>query len=451
MGNGSNHARSWAGMPHKPALAFVVALVALSAMVALTLFSGARDDAASGSVNRSLVLLHRLFAVSAHVEEASALDLQRQMFGSHVDERIERAVQSARDELDALGPLFDGAERAELEELRTEVEGVLAQLSGTVGVRLTPARDLLALERIRARIGNLLDRQQTRLAMRELQAEHASHLSDLVVIAGAAVLLAVLLFAANTSREEFRWRERVERLEERLVGIVTHDLRSPLAAILAEARFLQRQPRPVGPQAARIARSAVRINRLTSVIAAFVGSHLEGGLLLDRGPCDLRDVLDRTLQEIPTHDRRVELECRGDCAGEWDRTLLSQLVSDLVDNAVRHGSPEAPVRVRAHALRRSVALEVQNAGQIPSRELASLFDAREREAATVRFSGGLGLFIVDAIARAHGGTVSVSSTAEEGTTFRVLLPRTPSPRRRPSSSLRSWSGHRQPSATMPQA
>jgi signal transduction histidine kinase len=200
--------------------------------------------------------------------------------------------------------------------------------------------------------------------------------------------------------------------------------------------------------ATRVAGSTLRIHRLTSVIAAFVGSHLQGGLLLERSPSDLAEILAGTVSELSSSSERacaIELSCAGDCRGEWDRTLLAQLAMNLIDNALRHGKEGQPVRVRAIAEQRSVRLEVQSEGEIPPERQAALFQmlSQREDEPTVRFSGGLGLFVVQAIARAHGGSVSVSSSAERGTLFTVILPRQlDRPPRRRRRVLRSWSVRR---------
>ena len=112
---------------------------------------------------------------------------------------------------------------------------------------------------------------------------------------------------------------------------------------------------------------------------------------------------------------------------EWDPARMSQTVSNLVGNALTHGERGAPVHVSVHGDEREVDLEVHNSGPpIPSDLLPVLFQPFRRgmlEDGT-SWSLGLGLYIVDQIVAAHGGTVSVRSTAQEGTTFTVHLPRT---------------------------
>jgi signal transduction histidine kinase len=111
--------------------------------------------------------------------------------------------------------------------------------------------------------------------------------------------------------------------------------------------------------------------------------------------------------------------------GDWDATRLEQLLSNLLGNAVQHGSRGAPIEVTvAPAPRDHVTLEVTSGGHIPEPARAELFNPFRRFGDARRSDGlGLGLFIVQQIALAHGGQVEVDSNEARGTTFRVLLPR----------------------------
>ena len=116
----------------------------------------------------------------------------------------------------------------------------------------------------------------------------------------------------------------------------------------------------------------------------------------------------------------------GELDGAWDSDRLLQIISNLVSNAGQHGRPEGVVAVKLDGRDPDVVtLEVHNGGTIPPSILPMLFDpfrgSRPRPDASRGL--GLGLFIVKEIARAHGGTVQVSSTADHGTTFVVRLPR----------------------------
>ena len=113
--------------------------------------------------------------------------------------------------------------------------------------------------------------------------------------------------------------------------------------------------------------------------------------------------------------------------GRWDAERLAQVVSNLVGNGLQHGDARRPVVVHLTEGESTVVLEVQNDGKvIPPEALPTLFDPYRRgNEHDARSKGlGLGLFIAEQIITAHGGRIEVRSTADEGTTLRVTLPRT---------------------------
>jgi signal transduction histidine kinase len=131
----------------------------------------------------------------------------------------------------------------------------------------------------------------------------------------------------------------------------------------------------------------------------------------------------------------AECELRSDLDGAtnpwglWDPDRLAQVVSNLVQNALTHGCGAGPVEVKLVDDDSAIELEVHNGGgPIPSELLPALFDPFRRGAPTdvPRGEGlGLGLFIANQIVLAHGGTIGVRSSVEEGTSFTVRLPRAP--------------------------
>jgi two-component system sensor histidine kinase/response regulator len=144
--------------------------------------------------------------------------------------------------------------------------------------------------------------------------------------------------------------------------------------------------------------------------------------------------------------RSIALAVEGDTRGEWDPDRLEQVLSNLLANAVEHGGDDAPVRVRVQGTAAdSVLLTVANSGVIPPAVLPVVFDRFERGVKPEsRPRGlGLGLYIVQQIVLAHGGTIEVQSSEEAGTCFSVRLPRTASagpPTRRERADAGQGSG-----------
>jgi signal transduction histidine kinase len=146
---------------------------------------------------------------------------------------------------------------------------------------------------------------------------------------------------------------------------------------------------------------------------------------IERAPIDLRAVIEHVVDEalVSASDGRIETTLEGDLRGAWDASRLEQLFSNLLVNALRHGAPDAPVVLRAVGSGDHVTFTLTNGGAIASALLPNLFDPfrsdRTRRAGTVGL--GLGLYIVQQIVVAHGGSIEVRSNEAEGTTFRVVL------------------------------
>ncbi|MCP3104766.1 response regulator [Myxococcus sp. K15C18031901] len=234
--------------------------------------------------------------------------------------------------------------------------------------------------------------------------------------------------------EERRVHEELRRrseFEQQLVGIVSHDLRNPLAAISMSVGLLEKKGDLSDGQrraVQRIGQASERAARMIRDLLDFTKARLGGGIALHRQPTDLKDVVQQVLDEVQlAHPgRHVQVEV-SEARGEWDPDRIAQVVSNLVANAVAYSPPDAPVRVRAFAEGPSAVLAVYNGGEpIPAQLMSRLFEPMTRgalrEGQSTR-SIGLGLYIVRDIIRGHGGRVDVVSSREDGTTFTVYLPR----------------------------
>ncbi|HEX2572136.1 MAG TPA: ATP-binding protein [Polyangia bacterium] len=243
-----------------------------------------------------------------------------------------------------------------------------------------------------------------------------------------------LLARVNTHLELSRLRLFESLLRERLLGIIGHDLRNPLTAISVAAQGMamrrdlgEREARAAG----RIAGSAGRMQRMISQLLDFTRIQQGGGLRPQLAPADLGEVARLVVEELATAhpDARITLQVAGDTRGTWDADLLAEVISNLVGNAVQHGARE-PILARVGPGQEGVQFAVHNRGEpIPAEFLPYLFDPFRRARAPGAKSShqglGLGLFIAQQIARAHGGRIAVVSAAEEGTTFTLHLPRQP--------------------------
>jgi signal transduction histidine kinase len=225
-----------------------------------------------------------------------------------------------------------------------------------------------------------------------------------------------------------RYAAKTDLYRDQFIGILGHDLRSPLSAITAGAAFLaasagddQRQARA----AARILSSAHRMERLIGDLLDLTRARLGGVIPLKPVPTDLQRLCEEVLLEMQAAHPGAVMHVRvaGDVTGEWDPDRLAQVVSNLVGNAIQHGGG-GPISLEAHGADESVTLRVQNGGHpIPLAAQASIFEPLARGASDATQSIGLGLFIARAIVDAHAGEIRVRSAEGSGTTFDVLLPR----------------------------
>jgi sigma-B regulation protein RsbU (phosphoserine phosphatase) len=215
---------------------------------------------------------------------------------------------------------------------------------------------------------------------------------------------------------------------EQMVGIVSHDLRNPLSVIRMSAAILSAAELP-DPQRAsidRVVRSVDRAQRLISDLLDFTAARIGTGLPIRSKPADMHAVVSDALADLRISHPGLQvtrvIEGTGSCTVDTDR--LQQLVVNLVVNAVTHGAKDRPVTVRTAIEGDSFIVTVHNEGEpIASELLPRLFDPMTRGTSDpASRSIGLGLYIVREIARAHGGSVAVESTARNGTTLTAVFP-----------------------------
>jgi sigma-B regulation protein RsbU (phosphoserine phosphatase) len=221
-------------------------------------------------------------------------------------------------------------------------------------------------------------------------------------------------------------------LREQFIAVLGHDLRNPLAALAAGARMLGERENLSGrgrivvkEMSASIARAAALVGNLLD----FARGRLGGGLILTRDPDPpLIKVLEQVVSEVRAiaPDREIVTDFAITESVDCDPARIAQLAANLVSNAVTHGAAGVPIEVEARTDDAAFSLSVINGGvPIAPEALARLFQPYVRGRAGQNRQGlGLGLFIVDEIARAHGGSIEVVST-DEGTRFTFTMPLTP--------------------------
>lgn len=256
---------------------------------------------------------------------------------------------------------------------------------------------------------------------------------DLAPIGPSGALGAVLTFRDVSARTAAA-AEAARRadFEEKLIGIVSHDLRNPLnviglgtQALLTGAQLDERGLKTVR----RIAASARTATKLVNDLLDFTQARLGSGIPVRRAPTDLHGVVQQVLDltQAAHPDREVHLSAAGDARGNWDADRVAQALMNLVSNALKYGDPSGSIAVRIQGEPEHVRLEVHNSGPPIAQQLIPvLFEPMQRGSVPINDadrSVGLGLYIVKQIADAHAGALTVQSTQIDGTTFTMRLPR----------------------------
>lgn len=220
-------------------------------------------------------------------------------------------------------------------------------------------------------------------------------------------------------------------LREQFIAILGHDLRNPLAAIGAAVRIAAREPHneKIAAMFTSIRGSTDRIASLIDVTMDFARARLGGGIPVNLGLHDnLEAGFERVIDEIRlAHpSRKIDFDYTFEGHVKCDPARLDQLLSNLVANAVTHGSESKPIFVRSENSDGQFVLTVVNSGSpIPTEALPNLFEPFSRSEGDKSLQGlGLGLYITSQIAKAHGGAVDVISNKTK-TTFRLKIPLSP--------------------------
>jgi signal transduction histidine kinase len=219
------------------------------------------------------------------------------------------------------------------------------------------------------------------------------------------------------------------QVRDHILAIVGHDLRNPLGSILLAARCLQREAQlsERGDRAlSRITGSAERMQRMIADLLDYARAG-GGGLPIARQPVDLADLCRDVLDDaVLAHPGRTVCFAGEPVIGDWDPDRVTQLITNLVENALQYSPQGSVVSITARDHGELAVLAVHNHGEpIPLDAQAALFEPFRRgpQPPPRSDSLGLGLYIARQIVHGHGGLIDVRSLPFEGTTFIVRLPR----------------------------
>lgn len=353
------------------------------------------------------------------------------------------------------------AQQAAIDGIEARMQNRFAELQAAVDTRDAQGRDaavalidrqieLRTFENRAAILGMLAE--EDRLSVERRERERHLEIASALAISAASVCFAFLFVAgwnarraetqsrlvSNATREKLEAenaalneRARVAEFQERFIGVLGHDLRNPLGALAMGIDLLKREVPNEQRTLDRMASSARRMSRMIDQLLDLTRARLGGGIKLNPGRTDLAKITSEIVDELRAQSRDVvvNVKAQGDLGGEWDADRLAQVISNLVGNAIHHGSVERPIEVELEGELDVVSFSVRNQGPPITGTLQKvLFDPfrrGERESNSQKTEGvGLGLYISREIIERHGGRIDVSSTAESGTAFTFTLPRT---------------------------
>ena len=236
-----------------------------------------------------------------------------------------------------------------------------------------------------------------------------------------------LIVGAATIAQDISERKRIEATQRDFLAMISHDLRSPLAVIRASAQLLHRRGEYREATVETIMAYADRMARLIDDLSDVVRLD-EGRIPLQREPLDLvalaRECAAAAEKQSEHHSVRVEAPDAAIC-GDWDRVRLSQVVENLLGNALKHGAEEGEIVVQVEERGDEALLSVRDSGPgIDAQHVPHLFERFYQ--ANARSSGlGLGLYISRILVEAHGGRIWAESRPGQGSNFTIALPRSP--------------------------
>lgn len=230
---------------------------------------------------------------------------------------------------------------------------------------------------------------------------------------------------AETALSDAQWDSD---LRDQFIAVLGHDLRSPLQAISVAADALEDEATSARQQQmlAHIASGVTRMDGLINDVLDFARGRLGGGIPISLRESDtLQADLERVAAEvaIATGREDIDVQMRIEGSVVCDPGRLSQLLANLLTNAVQHGERSLPVTLRVHAASNRLTLDVHNAGCIAPDRLSTIFNPFSREKGELPRPGlGLGIYIASEIAKSHGGILDVVSSESAGTVFTFRMP-----------------------------
>jgi len=232
-----------------------------------------------------------------------------------------------------------------------------------------------------------------------------------------------------------RFSEELNESKEMFLAMLGHDLRTPVGSILTSAQFIletEELDEPARSLISRIAGTSTRMVQMVEDLLDFTRSRLGGGIPIERTRVSMGKLVHDVVGEVrgAYPKQTIHIDTRAEPEGEWDPARISQMLSNLIGNAAEHASADTPIEVELAGHDEEIALSIHNLGPtIPPDQVAGIFSpmkaSKGEDGAGSGPSAhlGLGLYIAERIAHAHGGRIDVESSEADGTTFTAHLPR----------------------------
>lgn len=229
-----------------------------------------------------------------------------------------------------------------------------------------------------------------------------------------------------------RYTEAVSENSDIFVGMLGHDLRSPLQVLsfgAAKLKNMEDADNSLNQLGATMIASVQRMKEMLDNLMDFTETRIGEGLNIHLAPADLAEITRQLVEEFrsATTDHTLKHVVTGDCTGNWDASRIGQICQNLISNALQHGDAEGEIIVGCEGKEDNVILTVKSAGApIPRSQQQDIFEISSRkhvEKGNPNRNLGLGLYIVKELVRAHNGDACVESTLNGGNIFTVTLPR----------------------------
>lgn len=367
---------------------------------------------------------------------------------SHIDTIVDECEAFAK-------TLMPAAANMDSEALRDHVAQILSAIAADMGAAQTPREQI---QKSRGLAPNAIDAPETAAETHGgLRAASGFNVSQTAAEYRALRATVIRLWLATGPElgapeidELIRFNEAMDQaLAESIfyfaksaardrnlfLGVLSHELRTPLATITASAHVIQKveATAPVRDSANRIVRGSKRIESVLNDLLEYVRSGTGGGMRVTPASLLADELCTRIVREVEAAlpGSSVQTTFAGNMSAVWDAQRVAQAVSNLTTNAIKYGTPGAPVMLEVDGSAEDrIEISVRNTGEpIPAAVRESLFEPLVRGTGPDRtgYSLGLGLYIVREIARAHGGEVGVASPEPGTTVFTMTLPRLTDP------------------------